>query len=498
MKIESIKELIINLNKKEIKLIKYILKFKNSIINNNKIKLLNYIYEGNTCNKELIISGLFKNKLTPSSYSNLINSLLVDLLNIILILDTEKIVRSKNFASSLDLKKCLTYSELLYRKGHTDLGNYFINKGIEIATEYELPMEALILNELKRVRFGASGNKKEIESLAFISEKLLKNASSLVKSLSLYNEFSGLNKNQFNLSKDILEKGFQNTKELEKIYNKVPLAKNGYWYYRSAIFYYLRNENYSKIELFSKKLLELTKKNKSIYTPVNIAGINLEISEIYLLSKKYEESIESLNISLSLFNPKLNNYLTALGSLFLANFHSDQMKECWRIIDQAVAHPKYTEKKENATVWNYYKVCILFKEGKFSEALKIYNQIAGNLSSSKDELYIYSKLLFLYIQFETNKSVLWSYEIASFRKIIPTIKNVTLDRFKIIFQLLHHLDKNEFDFPYVEAVESDRIQKLQENNFQWKPLGFELIQFEKWFKEKILSFNKTSKLNRRR
>lgn len=493
---KNLHQLINSLNKYEYDLLLYFYLQKKSKLNETKSRIISYFKSNTNYNEIEIIRYLSKQSINIKS--TLINIIINDVLNIILLQDSNKKFRSKSFVDSYEVKKGLVFSELLYRRGLINLGDIIIKNSLKIAVENEMYGEILVLLDLQRITHGILKGPKVIDGYRAKVENY-KNL--FVDAL-----------DTVSISYDISIKGFGDVSTnnhrkseiesfltiLKRKYSKTKSDKIGYWYFRTAVTYYLHIFEFKKALSTSKSLLNLIEKSNYLNTPVNIAGANAELAKVFILNMEFNFAIPFINISLSLFNPKLNNYLTALGSLFLANFHSDQMKECWRIIDQAVAHPKYTEKKENATVWNYYKVCILFKEGKFSEALKIYNQIAGNLSSSKDELYIYSKLLFLYIQFETNKSVLWSYEIASFRKIIPTIKNVTLDRFKIIFQLLHHLDKNEFDFPYVEAVESDRIQKLQENNFQWKPLGFELIQFEKWFKEKILSFNKTSKLNRRR
>lgn len=498
MKIEHLQELINTLSEKEISIISNFYKYNRSSGNLKRYKLFTYLLKNERCTKEDIIREFYDGLFSSSAYSHLMNRLLRDILGLVLVLDSEKIVRSKNFSASLDLKKSLLYSELLYRRGLTSLGDYFIDQGLEISETFELPIEGLVLVELKRVRYGTIGRKSEIFSLKERSEKLLEKSNYLVRSLSLFNDFRGYNRNQFKLTDDDISNGFKIVKELEEIYQKASLAKNGYWYYRSAIFYSLQVEDYALLDFYSKSLLKLTMENPSIYTPVNVAGLNLEISEINLLTRDYLSAKRNLQIALSLFNPKLNNYLIALGSLFLANFHLREYDECFKLIEEAILHPRFREKPETRTIWNYYKACLFFRLERFQESIKILNQEVSQLTINKSELYVYSKLLYFYLQLETNKSILWTYELASFRKSFPSIKNFKIDRLKIIFSILNKLDREEFDFPYVEAREAEKFEKLQVVPNIWKPLGFELISFESWFQEKTLAFNKTSKLKRRK
>jgi hypothetical protein len=498
MKIENLQELVSTLSKQEIRIISNFYKSNKSSDYLKRYKLFCYILKNERCTKGDIIRDFYYGLYSSSAYSHLLNRLLRDILGLVLVQDSEKIVRSKNFSASLDLKKSLLYSEFLYRRGHTSLGDYFIDQGLGISQTFELPIEGLVLIELKRVRYGTIGRKNEISSLKFKSEKLLEESIGLVRSLSLYNDFGGYNRNQFKLSDEDISYGLNVIKELEEIYKRVSLAKNGFWYYRSAIFYSLQVEDYRSLDYYSKCLLKLTLENPSINSPVNVAGLNLEISEIYLLTKDYNSAKENIQIALSLFNPKLSNYLIALNYLFLTNFHLGQFEECFKIYEQAILHPKFKEKKDNVSIWNYYKTCLYFKKGLFKEALNSLNQDANALALNKSELFVFSRILYLFLLFETNKSILWSYELASFRKTFPSIKNYKIDRLKIVFFILNKLDKEDFDFPYVEARESEKFEKLQVIPNIWKPLGFELISFEFWFKEKTLAFNKTSKQKRKK
>ncbi len=498
MKIENLQDLVNTLSKQEIRIIANFYKSNKSSDYLKRYKLFSYLLKKNNCTKGDIIRDLYNGLYSSSAYSHLLNRLLRDILGLVLVLDSDKIVRSKNFSASLDLKKSLLYSEFLYRRGLTSLGDYFINQGLEISEIFEHPIEGLVLAELKRVRYGTIGRKSEITSLKFMSEKLLNESISLVRSLSLYNDFGGYNRNEFKLSDEYISNGFKAIKELEEIYKRVSLAKNGFWYYRSAIFYSLQVEDYGLLDYYSKSLLKLTLENPSINSPVNVAGLNTEIAEICLLNKDYNSAKESIQIALSLFNPKLSNYLIALNYLFLAYFHLGQFEECVKIYDQAIVHPKFKEKKDNVIIWNYYKTCLYFKKGLYKEALNCLNQDANALALNKGELFVFSRILFLYLLFETNKSILWSYELASFRKTFPNIKNYKIDRLRIIFSILNKLDKKDFDFPYIEAYEAERFEKLQVVPNIWKPLGFELISFEAWFQEKNSAYNKTSKLRRKK
>jgi tetratricopeptide (TPR) repeat protein len=285
---------------------------------------------------------------------------------------------------------------------------------------------------------------------------------------------------------------------LDRIFSRTKSNRIGYWYFRTAVGYYLNVFDYKLALKFSKLLLNLIENVRNLNNPVNIAGASNELAKVFILNKQYKDSIPLIHKALSLFNQKLNNYLSTLGTLFLAYFHLEKFDLCMEIYEQAILHPKFKEKKDNVSIWNYYKTCLYFKKGLYKEALNSLNQDANALALNKSELFVFSRILYLFLLFETNKSILWSYELASFRKTFPSIRNYKIDRLKIVFFILNKLDKEDFDFPYVEARESEKFEKLQVIPNIWKPLGFELISFESWFKEKTLAFNKTSKQKRKK
>jgi hypothetical protein len=495
MKIEELISLVNSLSSKEQKLIESHYRRINS---NNRIKLVKFIVKGKVICKSDVVKFIFNDSYSSSAYSQLIKRVVNDILKVILIQDPVNIVRSSNFSKSLEVKKYSLYSELLYRRGLTDLGDYFIESGIEICEKYEFPIDGLILNEIRRPRYGVIKSAKEIEDISEISSDMLVKVNSLVNSLTLFNKFRSDFQSKNKLTDEMFSEGKIMIDNLNKIFEQVPLARNGYWFYRAAIYFYLRFEDYTSLELYGEKLLKLTKNSESINTPVNVAGLSYELAEIKLSSKDYLGAIENLKVSFDLFNRNLNNYLISLGTLFLANFHLENYDICLDVYEQAISHPKFKEKKGNFTIWNYYRACLYFKNGLYKEALHCLNQDASALALNKGEIFVFSKILHLFLLLETNKSILWSYELASFRKSFPSIKNFKIDRLKIIFSILNKLDREDFDFPYVEACESEKFEKLQVVPNIWKPLGFELISFESWFQEKTLAYNKTSKLKRRK
>lgn len=494
MKINELIGLVGVLNQQEVDLVIAFLNLSSEDqYNQRKIKLFKLLLENKNTNKKQVKDEIYFGKLSESYYSHLVRRLTHDILNILLLKDSSKIVRSTNFKNSIDIKRYIVYSELLYRRGLTKLGDFFIDEGSQLSETYAMPVEWLSINEFRLVRRGTEGNKRNIEMMVAKTRQKSKEAAALTESLCLFNEFKGVNADRFQLSQSLLDDGLKIINRMEEIFKEFPLSRIGYWYYRTALFYYIQTNNTYKLDEYSNYLLELTESDPAINTPVNVAGLNLELAEIKILNGKYMEAIQGIEFSLTLFNPKLNNFILGLQKLFLSHFHLKNFEKCQEILDQAFNHPKFKEKKFTFTIWNYYKACLLFKLGLYPEAMECINQDVTNLSSDRGELFFCHKVLFFQIQLETGKEFLWSYELSSFRKSIQSIKTTKMDRQRVIFRLLQNLDTQVFDFPYVRQREYAQFAKLEQEQCKWNPLGFELIKFEEWFQMKENSYDKRSR-----
>ncbi|MBX7182557.1 MAG: hypothetical protein K1X82_10615 [Bacteroidia bacterium] len=458
-----------------------------------KLKLFEILIAHKNANKKQIREEVYDGKLSESYYAHIVRRLTHDILNILLLKDSSKIVRSTNFRNSLEIKRYLVYSELLYRRGLTKLGDFFIDEGSKISEIYAMPIEWLSINEFRLVRRGTEGNRRNIEAIVAKTRYKSKEAAALTEVLCLFNEFKGVNADRFQLSQSLIDEGSIILNRMAELFKEFPLSRIGYWYYRTALFYYIQLNDTFQLDKYSEYLLKLTESDPAINTPVNIAGLNLELAEIKILHSNYLEAIKGIEFSLTLFNPKLNNYILALQRLFLAHFHLKNFETCQEILDQAFNHPKFREKKYTFTIWNYYKACLFFKFGHYKEAMACINQDVTNLASDRGELFFCHKVLFFQIQLETGKEFLWSYELTNFRKSMQSIKSLKMDRQRVIFRILQSLDTQVFDFPYVRQREYAHFDKLELDQYKWNPLGFELIKFEDWFEMKQNSYDKRSR-----
>jgi hypothetical protein len=493
---KNLYDLISSLNKYEFDLVCFFFSSKLSKFNTQKSKILKFFRGLEFYNERDILDFFIKNKLKSDSL--FVNKIQEDVLNIIMLQESSKKFRSKYFIDSFEVKRGIVLSELLYRRGLIPLGDEIIKRSVRLGIENEMYGEILILLDMQRVSHGILKGAKVVDGYR--------------KQVDFYKNLFFDSLDTVSISNDVVLKGFDGDfddpvrkKEIEdyldllgEIFSRTKSNRIGYWYLRAAVGYYLNVSDFKLALKFSKLLLNLIENGRNLNNPVNVAGANNELAKVFILNKQFSDSIPLIHKSLSLFNHKLNNYLSTLGTLFLANFHLEKFDLCMEIYDQAIVHPKFKEKKDNVIIWNYYKTCLYFKKGLYKEALNSLNQDANALALNKGELFVFSRILFLYLLFETNKSILWSYELASFRKTFPNIKNYKIDRLRIIFSILNKLDRKDFDFPYIEAYEAERFEKLQVVPNIWKPLGYELISFEAWFQEKNAAYNKTSKLRRKK
>ena len=470
--------LVKSLNKREKDLVRLIYSRNVNKEEKLKLKLFNLLAAKKVMKiDEIIISLEYKG--SSSAFSHLKRRLKKDILNIILFQETGKKFRAKIFSESIEIKKTMVFAELLYRRGLSDLADNIINEGIKVSNKFEFLAERYILTDLQRMRQGITKGPKVItsfnEKINFYIDTIQSNSNSV----GLFYDFTVRNINKSNTDIVLLDQEKNYLKKLKDNYSNFPIAKNGYWYHRAAIFYYNSIINYEEALVHGKLLLKLIIESPSLYSPVVYAGTLKEIAEISISGGQYKEAKEYLNDALNIFNPELNNYLLTLESYFIATFHLNEIETARTTLAKAERHPNFKSRKLIKARWEYFEACILFKENKFKESYSKLSKISSVLVSDKGELQIGYRLLLVYLLYHNSKFDLFEYEIQSLEKSIKKIKGIKLSRIKIIISHLKKLikmnfiiDKNNFNLKLlIHELEKDK-------NNKWSPLGVEIINFE--------------------
>ena len=484
-------DLIISLNKYEYDLILYFYSTR-MIPNSLKKKKILKLFRNEKKYNELVLGKYFYNKKNDFDY-DLLAKLKNDILNVIMIQESSKKLRANQFVDSVEVKKALVFSDLLFRRGLIKFSNEICNNGIELALKNELYGEALAILNYQRVTNVHFLGPKILETYREKVNNLHILYSKTLNAITASNELTIRNIGEILVNEDYHSQVKDMLDSMKIDFESTNSSIIGFWYLRAKFNYYLKLQDFENALKSSMDLLSIIENNRNLRSPVNIAGVNNQIGQAFLINQDYNRGITFVEKSLSLFNSKLNNYLLSLQTLFLAHFHLKNFETCQEILDQAFNHPKFREKKYTFTIWNYYKACLFFKFGHYKEAMACINQDVTNLASDRGELFFCHKVLFFQIQLETGKEFLWSYELTNFRKSMQSIKSLKMDRQRVIFRILQSLDTQVFDFPYVRQREYAHFDKLELDQYKWNPLGFELIKFEDWFEMKQNSYDKRSR-----
>jgi hypothetical protein len=476
--------LVKSLNKREIALIRGVYSSRLNSEEKWRLKLFEYLIQSKKVDENGLKADLGY-KGSKSAFSHLKTRFRNDVLNVIMLQESNKKFRSPMNSASFEVKKKMAFSELLYRRGLTDLGDQVIKEGVEISKKYEFFVENYVLIETQRISQGVTKGQKVIDKFNLEVVEVVKVVEANSKAIGLFNDFTaryinkkGLDENKLNTGRIILE-------DLKKIYTKFPYARIGFWYFRAALSFYNQLQDFDNAYIYGESLVRITENSPALYSQVNFAGANKDLAEVCLSGKRFELALKYSIAALGQFNPKLNNYLLTLENYFQASFYLGNYELSNLIIFEAIEHPRFFVKKETKAKWDYYKSCLLFKLKDFSSSLKLLNFNSNIYLLDKGELQLGYRLMLILLYIETGKYELLDFELDSFRKSLFNLKGYNIERVKIILKILKRLEKENFEFNnfdlYINLINEFDCDKFT----RWQTLGFEIVNFPEWFYSKF-------------
>jgi hypothetical protein len=476
--------LIGSLNRKEISLVRLILKQRSNSENALRLKLFELVLKGGKLNDSETQINIYGKK-NVSAFAHLKKRLQNDVLNALLFQETSKKFRSRMFTVSVEVKKMMAFAEILYRRGLTEEGDSIIDEALKLCKEFELIGESYILMDFQRITQGITKGEKGID----ISNEKISSQVDFIKSnaesVNIYYNFIARNSNKSIKDFKQIEKESHLIEKLETNYRNFAYSKNGFWFYRASLFYYTKLNDFNNALKSGNLLLELIENSPALYSPVTIAGTLKELSEIAISGKEYIIGGGYVDRALALFKPTLNNYLLTLENDFLINFYLLKFPQALEVIQKAKSHPRFKARKITFTRWNYFEACLEFAQGNFKRSNELIQADAKSLLADKGELQLGYRLLYILLLVETEKEELAFYELDSFRKSFKQIKEYKLDRIKIIQKVLTSLERDFWNFKTIIKKEGAKLQMLENDpSCSWQPFGFELINFEAWLKQK--------------
>lgn len=473
----------------EVRLVKHFLKLETNAEVKKRLQLFELIVSGKVDTDKKALKKLYKTEKNNSAFSHLKERLRKDVLNVLFLQDASKKFSTKYANAEFECRRNFIQADILIARGAYNEGAQLLEKALEKAKKFELPIESILMEQLLRKMYHRI---KSLKTLELYNQNIQKNIRFL-EDLNKVEEFSNilavprLFKANPKFTSDEYKK--EMIVELDKMYKRTNSAKIGFWYYMTANDYYSNQREFDEALKHNLSFLELIKNEPAVYSSANWAGANGYVAENFINTHAYEDAIGYAQIAVRNFKKDGINEFNALEVLFFAFYRSYQFEEAENILNKVFVHQRLKANAFYHAKWLYLRACLEFSKHEFSKALKTLNEIT-ELNKDKSGWLLGLRMLELLIMVEKRDFDWFDFKLENFRKLLQRQKLENIQRSKVIFNVLKTLSKTEFDFFETMEKEKENIRLLEEaqNEFYWDPKGFEVIRFDDWLKSKVDSF----------
>lgn len=387
------------------------------------------------------------------------------------------------------LKKKIILVKTLYRtltQGRIETINFLLAEVIKIAKEneiYDILVEALTFHKyIKGIRIGVSEFEKINEEITFYDFCLqcIRDANDAYYRLILNQDFIS------SLSKKELDQHIRNSiKQMEINFKKTKAQEISYYMLILQIALFENEKNFKPAILLCKKLINLVKKSKVLYSKdrIGFAMGNLCIFNVF--TGNYKEAAANAKNAQQYHIHSSFNYLTLKEQEFYAHFYASNYKEANKCTEELLEHSLADTGEFRKAKFIYYQACLLFVTKQFKEALQLLNK-SLEIEKDKARWNIALRLLNIIVFIELNKINEASRSLEALRKYMErlTKSDEVKQRDILIVKLLREIEKDGFRFDPKNANASKMLKELSEKGkpTSWNYYTPELIPFHEWVK----------------
>jgi len=453
---------------------------------NLRLRLFKLLDEGHA--DPQMVKEKLKSEGSASSFAHLKRRLKEDILSVLLVKESSKRIAQANRAAKFECIKKRAQAYVMIFRGAQAEGLKVLRKAILTAEKFELLGEKLQMNhlvresivglapasELQRLNKEISMDFKRYEALLFVEEQsvLLSNP-----------EMSkGLR------SKSNEKKYIQLIDDLEKLYKKHKLARVGFWYYMAATEFHTAHKNFELVVELGLSFLTLVQRSPAVKSKNNVAGVNQTVGLAQLELRNFSEAIRYLSVSEKYFPSAGFNRLQGLQFLALAEMAGQYYTGAMQTIGKAMAHPRIEAREHFLPRWLYIKACVEFMTSDIDSAFKTLNR-DGYLMRQQDEWNIQYRLLEMMQLIEMGDEEWLDFKLDATRKFLTRHKNLDTPRVRAAIDLINNLLRKELDFSGI-SEKNHKLLKLcleESDGYEWNPTGAEIVRFDLWIQNKLLS-----------
>lgn len=402
--------------------------------------------------------------------------------SLIMDINLKKEVYDECTAVKYDVKKKNMQASVLHLRGNVKMAHELYDKIIEQCKEYEIYDDLLEILYIKQQVSGLTEGREVYDELGKDilhyekCRKALYKAKDYFHTIVMNVVFKANHEKYFAALKEAI-------KELEEYYKTLRSSNIGYFLYLLKLEYHLEMKQYEEGEVYCKRLVNLVKKEKSVYMKrrLGTAIINLANTQLYLYSFTSAEK-NAKDAAKNFLSPGLN-YAASKDIEFYSQFYSGNLTKALDILDEILS-PEYLSL---SSFWYnkrmYLKAWALFLLGKYNMVFETLQGIE-EIENDKEGWNIGLRFLDILTDIERGKLDQVNYKIESLRiHLHRTSKQSEIkERDKLIHKLLHQLQKNSYDFKLTAITQAELLQKLQyDKDHAWEVKLPEMLVFHEWF-----------------
>jgi len=446
-----------------------------------RLKLLDLILEDPDITEEKAAQVLYKAKPNKTFYQ-LKKRLRDDLGNFLIMQDKEKLYKSSIGRARFDCRRKLMIGELLMNRGAYTEAKKLLSKGLQIAKDYELFGEAILIKDVLRTALGAKDGMKVFEQYSEGLEQDLKNQNKLLDAKALYTAITL--PRQFKLGDiDFVEYGQETLAKFEP--DSDASQHYQYYYHHSSVYYHYNIKDFKSCLSSLDKLEKIVASDKVLHAKARVAWCLNVYAEVYLNLKEYEQAAVYAERACGQLRKHMTNRLWALEKLFNAHFRQKDYEKALIVIEEANEN-KVTQKNVLIKArWDFFSAAIAFAKEDWqqaSEKLHLTQKLAGSDSSGWQIGY---KLLEIMLAIKEKEYYTLVYLLDNLKLLLHRQgqKNASIERTKTILKILRTYQSQNFKYaPTLQKIEKQLlILKEGQDQFYWNPLGYEVIRFDEWF-----------------
>ncbi|MAY83797.1 MAG: hypothetical protein CMP59_06640 [Flavobacteriales bacterium] len=424
------------------------------------------------------------NQLVKRTLDRVLESLILDI-NI-----SRGDLYSPVFQYRFKIRKLIMQASILQGRGLSSFSLKNFNWIIKTAKKYELYDELIETLYLKQAVVFNRDGQKAYDKIAEEIDYYESCRNLLRKSKDLYRSFYARASFQANTKKLVSELESSLAK-LEEDNKELKSANVSLYIYPLKMESATLKKDFDAGLDIGLRFIELLKTNPSIYSKIRIGIYYSNLADNEISAFRFSSSQRFSNYAIDYLRDRMtiNNViaieLNALGFFFDAKYQ-DSLKS----IDSIMNEPIIDRYKLHKTKLFYYKAMSYFALEDYKKAYLLLNNLP-DLEKDKEGWNVWIRIMRIICSIEQEKINLIDYDLESFRKYIQRVekKSEIIERDKIILKLLIELEKNDFDYIYMQDIKSfnkdlDKIQSVS-GEYLWKPNSPELIIFDIWLKAKI-------------